>query len=407
MTDVLDDSRKFWDAHAERDPLWAVLSDAGKQERQWDVRRFFQTGVNEVALIFYQLDSHGIDVTHGWALDFGCGVGRVTQALAPRFEQVVGVDVSSRMVQTATSLNRFPGRASYTWNHAPHLRRFSDDTFDFIYTNLVLQHVVPDVTLAYLREFLRILRPGGVLVFQLPSHQRRQDDPVPESHATPMPDDAYQAALFATGVPEGPVQPGVEITIDVDVTNVSQRSWSQRESGAIRVGNHWLDHTGLRMLQCDDGRTALPETLPHGSTCRVPLTIRTPAAEGHYQCEIDLAHEGIRWFRDRDSAVVRFLVDVRAGGLERADMSTVGAAEPVPQAGDAHAAPIEWPSDAPGNPSVADPGDFPMYGVHTDVVEQLIATCGGELLQKAVDQSCGHGWISYRYFVRKLLPRAS
>ena len=133
---VLDDSRKFWDAHAERDPLWAVLSDAGKQERTWDVRRFFQTGVNEVALILYQLDSHGIDVTHGCALDFGCGVGRVTQALAPRFEQVVGVDVSSRMVQTATSLNRFPDRAFYTWNDAPHLRLFSDDTFDFIYTNL-------------------------------------------------------------------------------------------------------------------------------------------------------------------------------------------------------------------------------------------------------------------------------
>jgi tRNA/tmRNA/rRNA uracil-C5-methylase (TrmA/RlmC/RlmD family) len=91
MTDVLGKSRTFWDAHAERDPLWAVLSEAGKEERKWDVRRFFQTGVNEVALIFYQLDSHGVDVKNGCALDFGCGVGRLTQALAPRFERVVGV----------------------------------------------------------------------------------------------------------------------------------------------------------------------------------------------------------------------------------------------------------------------------------------------------------------------------
>src|SRR5476651_566651 len=138
MTDAVDDSRKFWDAHAARDPLWAVLSDAGKDERKWDVRKFFQTGVNEISLVFYQLDSHGIEVARGSALDFGCGVGRLTQALAHRFENVLGVDVSPRMVETAASLNRFPGRASYVWNDAPHLKVFNDHSFDFIYTNIVL-----------------------------------------------------------------------------------------------------------------------------------------------------------------------------------------------------------------------------------------------------------------------------
>jgi len=406
MTDVLDESRKFWDAHAERDPLWAVLSDAGKEERKWDVRRFFQTGVNEVALMFYQLESQGVDVQNGYALDFGCGVGRLTQALAPRFERVVGVDLSPRMIETATALNRFPDRASYTWNDASHLRRFSDDTFDFIYTNLVLQHIVPEVSLAYVREFLRILRPDGVLVFQLPSHERRQEDPWPESIATPMPDDAYQAALSVAGLPRGPVRPSAEITLDVDVTNVSQVSWSQQECGAIKVGNHWLDQTGGRMLQRDDGRTLLPDTLPPGGACRVPLTITTPAAEGDYQCEVDLAHEGIRWFCDRHSSVVRFHVGVRVGGREHAHMSTVGVSESA-QSESVRDARVELPSAAPGDPSIADPGNFPMYGVHTDRVVQLIATCGGELLQKPVDQSCGRGWISYRYVVRKPIVRAS
>lgn len=407
MTDLLDESRKFWDAHAERDPLWAVLSDAGKEERKWDVRRFFQTGANEVAQIFYQLECQGIDVKHGGALDFGCGVGRLTQALAPRFERVVGVDVSPRMIEIAAALNRFPDRASYTWNDEPHLRRFSADTFDFIYTNLVLQHIVPEITLAYLREFLRILGPAGVLVFQLPSHERRQEDPRLESTASPMPDDAYQAALSVAGLPRGPLTPGAEVTLDVDVTNASQVAWLQQECGTIRVGNHWLDHTGERMLQRDDGRTVLAETLPPGGTCRVPLTIKAPAAEGDYQCELDLAHEGIRWFRDRNSAVVRFQVVVRGGGLEHADMATIGDSHSTQQSGDVGAAPIELPSAAPGDPSVADPGDFPMYGVHSDRVGELIAASGGELLQKSVDQSCGPHWIAYRYFVRKSSGQAS
>jgi SAM-dependent methyltransferase len=407
MTDVLDQSRNFWDAHAERDPLWAVLSDAGKEERKWNVGRFFLTGVNEIKLIFYELESQGVDVKNGCALDFGCGVGRLTQALAPRFERVVGVDVSPRMIDTATALNRFPDRASFIWNDAPHLRRFSDDTFDFIYTNLVLQHIVPEVTLAYLREFLRILRPAGILVFQLPSHERRQEDPWPESIATPMPDDAYQAALSVAILPRGRVRPSAEVTLDVDVTNVSHVSWPQQEFGAIKVGNHWLDQTGERTLQRDDGRTLLPETLPPGGTCRVPLTIKTPAAEGDYQCEVDLAHEGIRWFCDRNSSVVRFDVAVRLGGLEHAIMSTVGASESAQQSEGVRAAGIEWPSAAPGDPSVAYPGEFPMYGVQTDLVGQLIATYGGELLQKPVDHSCGRGWISYRYFVRKPVVGAS
>ncbi len=405
MTDALDDSRKFWDAHAERDPLWAVLSDAGKEERKWDVRRFFQTGINEIALVFYQLESDGIAVTPGSALDFGCGVGRLTQALAQRFGKVVGVDVSPRMVVTAASLNRFPDRASYVWNDAPHLETFSDNSFDFIYTNIVLQHIVPDVTVGYLREFLRILKPAGVLVFQLPSHKRGPDDPSLESTssmsstASPMPDEAYQAALSVAGIPNGSLGPHTEITLDVDVRNISGMVWSQQTFGVIKAGNHWLDQAGARMLQCDDGRTPLSEVLPPGGACRVALTITTPAAPGDYQCEIDLAHEGVRWFRDRDSAVVRFPVRVHADGA-------IDVRAPVEVSSETAALVVQvvdgdWPAAAPGDPRVPDPGDFPMHGVHTDVASQLIAVGGGELLERTADRSCGHDWISYRYFVRK------
>jgi SAM-dependent methyltransferase len=396
MTDALDDSRKFWDAHAERDPLWAVLSDAGKEERKWDVRRFFQTGVNEVALVFYQLESQGIEVSCGSALDFGCGVGRLTQALAQRFEKVVGVDVSPRMVDTAASLNRFPDHASYVWNDAPHLKTFNDRFFDFIYTNIVLQHIMPDVAVGYLREFLRILKPAGVLVFQLPSHKRGPNDPQLESSASPMPDEAYQAALVVAGIPNESVGSHAEITLDVDVRNISEMVWSQERFGVIKAGNHWLDQTGGRMLQCDDGRTALPEAVPPGGACRVALTITTPAVPGDYQCEIDLAHEGVRWFRDRDSAVVRFPVRVREDGATDKRAPVEASSETAVNVFDG-----DWPAAAPGDPRVADPGDFPMHGVHTEVVSQLIAAGGGELLERTADRSCGQDWISYRYFVRK------
>ena len=396
MSDVLAESQRFWDAHARRDPFWAVLSEAGKEGRRWDARRFFQTGVNEIAQVLYQLDSHGIDVARGSALDFGCGVGRLTQALAPWFDRVVGVDLSPEMIGTATALNRFPDRASYVWNEAPHLEVLGDGGFDFVYTSLVLQHVSPDVMPAYLKELVRVLEPAGILVFQLPSHQRTAQDP--SSPAAPMPDDAYRAALSVAGLPGVPLRPGAQVTLDVDVTNASRVPWTRREFGTITVGNHWLDHTGSRMLQCDDGRTPLPDLGP-GGTCRVPLTVTTPASEGSYLCEVDLAHEGVRWFRDRDSPVARMPVAVRVGGSEPPGTAAIGGHQPAPHAGGA--APVEWPGAAPGDPSVADPGHFPMHLVHTDLVGRLIADCGGELLQRTEDHACGPGWISYRYFVRK------
>jgi SAM-dependent methyltransferase len=392
VTARLDDSRQFWDAHATRDPLWAVLSEAGKESRRWDVRRFFQTGLNEVALMFYELESRGIAVNHGAALDFGCGVGRLTQALATRFGQVVGVDVSPRMIDTATALNPFPERARFVWNGEPHLRQFRGATFDFIYTNLVLQHIVPEISEVYLREFIRLLRPGGILVFQLPSHPRGADDPLPESTAIAMPEDAYQARIEIAALPKGPVEPGASITLDVDVTNVSATAWRQQQSGAIRLGNHWFDRAGERMLRRDDGRTLLPETLPPGLACRVPLTITAPGEAGDYVCELDLAHEGIRWFQDQGSAVLRFAVTVGSGSGEPARSI-------APEAGSPNR--TDLPLDAPGDLTAADPGDFPMHGIATERIEQLIAAAGGELVLKAEDRSCGQSWISYRYVVRK------
>ena len=401
MTDTLDDSRRFWDAHAQRDPLWAVLSDAGKEERKWDIRRFFKTGVSEIALVLYQLQSYRIELERGCALDFGCGVGRLTQALAPRFNRVVGLDVSPKMLARATALNAFPDRAEYICNDAPHLRIFADNTFDFVYTTIVLQHIAPELTLVYLREFIRILRPGGVLVFQLPSHQRRSEDALPESSAISMSEDAYQAALSVSGVPAQPLGPNAELTLNVDVTNISRHTWSQHQYGAFAVGNHWLDHTGVTMLQRDDGRTTLPDTLPPGGTCRLPLTIRTPAVEGDYLCEVDLAHEGVRWFCDLDSTVVRFALEVRGGVIDIGRMPPVPVMNPAGRPTNADNAQADFPTAAPGDESLASPGDFPMYGVQTDIVEQVITSSGGDLLQRTSDYSCGRTWISFKYWVKK------
>ena len=226
------------------------------------------------------------------------------------------------MLELAERLNQFPGKASYVCSTASNLHAFEDGAFDLVVTSIVLQHVEPEIALVYLHEFFRVLSPAGIVVFQLPSHRRRRTERAPVSIVHPMPDAAYCAALVVTCVPRRTVTPGAEITLQVEITNLSAVAWSQREFGVMAVGNHWFDGAGGRLLIRDDGRTSLPGTLASGATCRVPLTIKVPQDSGEYECEVDVAHEGVLWFHGKGSRVVRF--PVRVGVREDFDPDVVG-----------------------------------------------------------------------------------
>jgi SAM-dependent methyltransferase len=58
-------------------------------------------------------------------------------------------------------------------NAKPDLSMFPGFTFDLVYSNLVLQHMPPELSRSYMTDFIRVLKPGGVGVFQLPSRPAR------------------------------------------------------------------------------------------------------------------------------------------------------------------------------------------------------------------------------------------
>src|SRR5580692_10335873 len=107
MTD-LNETMRDWDSLAERDALWAILTDGSKAGGKWDVAEFMATGDAEIETVMDHLARIDcIPNTNGAALDFGCGVGRLTQPLARRFCSCVGVDISQQMIQRAESLNQY------------------------------------------------------------------------------------------------------------------------------------------------------------------------------------------------------------------------------------------------------------------------------------------------------------
>ncbi|MDA1263646.1 MAG: class I SAM-dependent methyltransferase [Planctomycetota bacterium] len=163
----LSNLRDHWERFGEQDPMWAILTRREAKGNRWDVEEFFRTGDEEIQRTFVHLEKIDLLPRSGAALDFGCGVGRLSQALAKRFESVHGVDIADSMLSRARDLDQSGGRCEFHHNTNSDLRLFDADSFDFIYTNIVLQHIRPDYVARYLEEFVRVLRPAGVLVFQM------------------------------------------------------------------------------------------------------------------------------------------------------------------------------------------------------------------------------------------------
>ncbi|MEO8704149.1 MAG: class I SAM-dependent methyltransferase [Kofleriaceae bacterium] len=162
-----------WEWLARRDPLWAILSDGERTNGRWKLDEFFATGETEVGAVLAYLASRGITVdATGAALDFGCGVGRLTRALANRFAEVDGIDVSPTMIELAHQHNANTPRMRFLLNAAPHLRMLASDHYAFVYSSIVLQHIAYPASLEYVREFMRVARPGGIVVFQIPTEDR-------------------------------------------------------------------------------------------------------------------------------------------------------------------------------------------------------------------------------------------
>lgn len=166
-----------WDRLARKDPFWAVLTWPGKDRGRWRADEFFATGVSEIDDLMRYLDSLDHRLPRQRALDFGCGVGRLTQPLARYFEEVWGIDIAPSMIALAREHNACGERCKYIVNDSDDLSQFDENTFDLIYSKLTLQHMPPTLSKKFIVEFLRVLRPEGLALFQMAGEQTARRRP--------------------------------------------------------------------------------------------------------------------------------------------------------------------------------------------------------------------------------------
>ncbi len=161
--------RSEWEQLAELDPLWSVLSEPGRKGGRWKLDAFLATGEDEVTRALRRVAEFGLPERWERALDFGCGVGRITRALASRFDEAVGLDASQTMVGHARRINVDVANASFRGSS---LDELEPGSFDLTWSVLVLQHLAPEEVEPAIEALVRLVRPAGAAVFQLPHATR-------------------------------------------------------------------------------------------------------------------------------------------------------------------------------------------------------------------------------------------
>lgn len=163
------DARRFWDERAEDDAFFAV--DSRLEYRNPDVERFWAEGARDLERLLAVL---GVELRGDEAVvEIGCGVGRMTRVLAQGAASVRALDVSKRMLEVARSHNRELANVEWILGDGASLAGIDSASADAVVSHVVFQHIPdPEITLGYVREIGRVLRPGGWAAFVISNDPR-------------------------------------------------------------------------------------------------------------------------------------------------------------------------------------------------------------------------------------------
>jgi SAM-dependent methyltransferase len=156
--------RRFWDERAREQPWFYVDNRIAYDDP--DLERFWGEGREDLDML---LGMAGVAIKPGDAVvDIGCGVGRLTRVIAARARQVYGLDISQQMLELARRHNAHLDNVTWLHGDGVSLAGVPDAGADACVSHVVFQHIPdPAITLGYVRDMGRVLRPGGWAAFQV------------------------------------------------------------------------------------------------------------------------------------------------------------------------------------------------------------------------------------------------
>jgi SAM-dependent methyltransferase len=126
-----------------------------------DPHAFLRGSAETAQIIRSALAEAGVELA-GTVLDFGCGCGRVARQWNAAGIELHGCDYNGEGVRWCQeNLSFVEARVNGLEPPSP----YEADSFDVIYAISILTHLTERVAHAWMAEWARILKPGGVLLF--------------------------------------------------------------------------------------------------------------------------------------------------------------------------------------------------------------------------------------------------
>jgi ubiquinone/menaquinone biosynthesis C-methylase UbiE len=162
--------RRDWDERARKDAFHYVAT----WRKDWTRDTFLESGNEEyVKLVEPVLEEFGLVPDGASMLEVGCGAGRMTGSFARRFATVNALDISTKMQDLAKENLAEFRNIQWVIGDGTTLSAVPSDSVDFAFSYLVLQHLpTEDLVLTYIREMVRVLKPGGLFLFQFNGTKR-------------------------------------------------------------------------------------------------------------------------------------------------------------------------------------------------------------------------------------------
>jgi SAM-dependent methyltransferase len=156
--------------------LWNILGLRSKfgyiahlqPGQKWDPAEFHLTGIRFVDRMVERFADYGaLEPSQTDVLEIGCGIGRFLRPLACRFRSVCGIDISRIMLFRARRYCAGLPNVTLQLGDGKSLSPLKDGSFDYCVCAGVFHHITEaEVVLSYIREALRVLKPGGLFLFQ-------------------------------------------------------------------------------------------------------------------------------------------------------------------------------------------------------------------------------------------------
>jgi SAM-dependent methyltransferase len=154
------------------EPHFSVVMDSPEAIDSVDanISQFWATGHAQAQDLLQPLEHFGLtELKNKTAVEFGCGIGRLSLGLAGKFKQLHSYDVSDSQITLAKKASVDAGVHNSQF-HLSSGNPFSAlEPTDFFYSKNTFEHYPPPIIHQFIRNALRSLKSDGLALFQVPT----------------------------------------------------------------------------------------------------------------------------------------------------------------------------------------------------------------------------------------------